>query len=100
MCPGGCTLSRVGTSPHQKAASSVLSGHCILPSFRPSGGAIHVSQLGEAGSPVLKAAVVLVLIAQAGQDGAQCPCHRPIPFVVIDESCVIGGDAEVTVCSL
>lgn len=66
MCPGGCTLSRVGTSPHQKAPFSVLSGHCILPSLRPSGGAIQVSQLGEAGAPVLEAAVVLVLITQAG----------------------------------
>lgn len=89
-----------GTSPHQKALFSVLSGHCILPSFRPSRGAIQVSQLGEAGAPVLEAAVVLVLITQAGQDGAQCPCHRPVPFIVIDERCVVGWDAEVTVRSL
>lgn len=73
----------------------VLSGHCI----RPSGRAVQVGQPGEARAPVLEAAVVLVLVTQAGEDGAQCPCHGPISFVVIDESSVVGRDAEVTVRS-
>lgn len=81
-------------------ASPVLSGHHIPPSLQPSGGAIQVGQPGEAGTPMLEAAVVLVLISQAGQDRAQCPCHGPISLVVIDESCVVRWHAEVTVCSL
>lgn len=84
----------------QKALFSVLSGHRIQPLLQPSEGAIQVSQPGKARAPVLEAAVVLVLIAQTGQDGAQCPCHGSIPFIVIDESRVIGRDAEVTICSL
>lgn len=88
-------LSRVGVGPHQKALCPVPSGRCIRPSGRP----VQVGEPGEARAPVLEAAVVLVLISQAGEDGAQCPCHGPIAFVVIDESSVVGRDAEVTVRS-
>lgn len=61
---------------------------------------IHVCQPGKAGSPISEVVIVLVLISQAGQDGAQCPCHRAISLVVIDERCVVGGHAGVAVCSL
>lgn len=61
---------------------------------------IHVCQPSKAGTPVLEVVIVLVFISQAGQNGAQCPCHRAISLVVIDESCVIGRHAGVAVRSL
>lgn len=61
---------------------------------------IHVRQPSKARAPVPEVVIVLVFISQAGQDGAQCPCHRAISLVVVDESCVVGRHAGVTVCSL
>lgn len=61
---------------------------------------VHVCQPGKAWPPVPEVVIVLVLISKTGQDGTQCPCHRTISLVVIDESCVIGRHAGVTVCSL
>lgn len=61
---------------------------------------VHVCQPGKAWPPVPEVVVVLVLISETGQDGTQCPCHRTISLVVIDQSCVIGRHAGVTVCSL
>lgn len=61
---------------------------------------VHVRQPSKAGAPVPEVVIVLVFISQAGQDGAQCPCHRAISLVVVDESCVVGRHARVTVCSL
>lgn len=47
---------------------------------------MQISQAGEAG-PHSQAAVVLVLIVQAGQDWAQVSRHGAVPLIIIDEPC-------------
>lgn len=91
--PSGCTSQEQTPLVGQVGVST----QHICPWLWLSRMPVHVRQPSEAGAPVLEVVVVLVFISQAGQDGAQSPCHRAIALVVIDESCVVRRHTGVAV---
>uniref|UniRef100_A0A8C3CFR7 Solute carrier family 22 member 31 n=1 Tax=Cairina moschata TaxID=8855 RepID=A0A8C3CFR7_CAIMO len=58
---------------------------------------VEVSQAPEAGPPLAQVVVVLVLVRQAGDDGAERAGDGARALVVVDEGGVVGGHAGVAV---